>query len=194
MRESKKFKVPDELANLYEFANTLDLRHFTHHRVQHQQGDELTSPRDLAAWMTERDLLQSGAKVTSEIFDAALALREGVRTYLACEPDTRRTSKDVAQALNSATRLFPLLAEASRDGITLRPAHSDASAGLAAIVAELQSGSASGTLDRLKMCDAEECRRVFFDRSKPGTRRWCVSTLCGNRIKTRSYRERHQAL
>ncbi len=194
MRESKKFKVPDELANLYEFANTLDLRHFTHHRVQHQQGDELTSPRDLAAWMTERDLLQPGTKMTTDIFDAALVLRDGVRAYLACEPDARRADKDVAHALNAATRLFPLLVEASRDGITLRPARSDASAGLAAIVAELQNGAANGTLDRLKMCAAEECRRVFFDRSKPGTRRWCVSTLCGNRVKTRTYRERHQAL
>jgi CGNR zinc finger len=31
------------------------------------------------------------------------------------------------------------------------------------------------------MCAAEEYRRVFFDRSKPATRRWCMSTLCGNR-------------
>jgi predicted RNA-binding Zn ribbon-like protein len=60
-------------------------------------------------------------------------------------------------------------------------------------VAELYDGSVRGTLDRLKMCAAEECRRVFFDRSKPATRRWCMSTLCGNRIKTRNYRERQRA-
>lgn len=94
-------------------------------------------------------------------------------------------------ALNVATRPFPLIVDASDTGITLRPASDDASAGLARIVAELQNAAATGTLDRLKMCDAEECRRIFFDRSKPGTRRWCVSTLCGNRIKTRTYRERH---
>jgi predicted RNA-binding Zn ribbon-like protein len=61
------------------------------------------------------------------------------------------------------------------------------------VVAELMAGSITGTLDRLKTCAAEECRRVFFDRSKPATRRWCMSTLCGNRIKTRSYRERHRS-
>jgi predicted RNA-binding Zn ribbon-like protein len=33
---------------------------------------------------------------------------------------------------------------------------------------------------------------VFFDRSKPATRRWCMSTLCGNRMKTRTYRERRR--
>ena len=47
--------------------------------------------------------------------------------------------------------------------------------------------------DRLKMCAAEECRQVFFDRSKPETRRWCMSTLCGNRIKTLAYRERRRS-
>ena len=74
----------------------------------------------------------------------------------------------------------------------LRPARDDALAGLAAIDVELHDGAASGALDRLKTCAAEECRRAFFDRSKPGSRRWCVSTLCGNRAKTRTYRERHQ--
>jgi predicted RNA-binding Zn ribbon-like protein len=74
----------------------------------------------------------------------------------------------------------------------LRGARGDALAGLSAVVAEMYDGSIKGTLDRLKMCAAEECRRVFFDRSKPSTRRWCMPTLCGNRIKTRTYRERHR--
>jgi hypothetical protein len=33
-------------------------------------------------------------------------------------------------------------------------------------------------LDRLKMCASEECRWVFYDRSKPGTGRRCASALC----------------
>ena len=40
-RESRKFHVPDELANLYDFANTLDLRKFVHHGVRHEQAEEL---------------------------------------------------------------------------------------------------------------------------------------------------------
>ena len=43
------------------------------------------------------------------------------------------------------------------------------------------------------MCDLEECHWVFYDRSKPGARRWCASALCGNRQKTRAYRLRHRA-
>jgi hypothetical protein len=44
-RQSREFKVPDELANLYDFANSLDLRHFTHHGVQRVPGDQITNPQ-----------------------------------------------------------------------------------------------------------------------------------------------------
>ena len=99
----------------------------------------------------------------------------------------------MVDALNQALEPFPLRVAASgKDGLKLRPTQADAQAGLAAIAAELYDAAMNGTLDRLKMCAADECQRVFFDRSKPGTRRWCQSTLCGNREKTRTYRERHR--
>jgi predicted RNA-binding Zn ribbon-like protein len=193
-RESKKFNVPDELANLYDFANTLDVRHFTHHGVPHEQGDELKDPRELGVWMSKRGLLWSDAKITPAMFETALQLRASVRAYLECDPLERRKNRDAARSLNRALRLFPLVPEARNDnGMVLQAAREDALAGLSAVAAELYQGSILGTLDRLKMCAAEECRRVFFDRSKPATRRWCMSTLCGNRMKTRTYRERHRS-
>jgi predicted RNA-binding Zn ribbon-like protein len=193
-KESKKFKVPDELANLYDFANSLDVRRFVHHGVQHEQGDELGGPRQLGAWMAQRGLLWTGAKITPAMFESALKLRACVRDYLQFDPVERRNNRDATRSLNDALKLFPLAVEAQHEGgMALRPARSDALAGLSAISAELYTGSVTGALGRLKMCAAEECRRVFFDRSKPATRRWCMSTLCGNRIKTRAYRERHRA-
>jgi len=192
-KQSRKFKVPDELANLYDFANSLDVRYFTHHGVQHVQSDELGGPRQLGVWMSQRGLLWSGARITPAMFDTALQLRAGVRTYLETDPAERRTAGDAVRSLNKAMRLFPQVAEARNDGVmALRAARDDALAGLSVVVAEMYDGSVRGTLDRLKMCAAEECRRVFFDRSKPATRRWCMSTLCGNRTKTRTYRERQR--
>jgi predicted RNA-binding Zn ribbon-like protein len=192
-KASRKFKVPDQLANLYDFANTLDVRHFTHHGVPHVMGDELSGPRELGAWMAKRGLLFTGARITPPMFDVALQLRESVRAYLQCNPAERRKNKEAVQSLNTAMKLFPLVARAQVDHrMVLGAARDDALAGLSAVVAELYDGSVRGTLDRLKMCAAEECRRVFFDRSKPATRRWCMSTLCGNRMKTRAYRERHR--
>ena len=159
--------------------------------MQHVQGDELGGPRELGAWMSQRGLSWSGAKITPAMFEAALQLRTSVRSYLQCDPVERRR-EDAVQSLNKAMSLFPLLAQARSDRMTLRAGRDDALAGLSLVVAELYDGSVRGTLDRLKMCASEECLRVFFDRSKPATRRWCMSTLCGNRTKTRNYRERQR--
>ena len=193
-RESKKFKVPDELANLYDFANTLDVRHFTHHGVPHPQGDELKGARELGAWMAQRGLLSTGARISAAMLETALELRTHVRGYLQCAPVERGEDRVAIRSLNRALKLFPLVVEASGEGgMALRAVREDALAGLSSIVADFYDGSRNGTLDRLKMCASEECHRVFFDRSKPSTRRWCMSSLCGNRMKTRSYRERQRA-
>jgi predicted RNA-binding Zn ribbon-like protein len=124
-----------------------------------------------------------------------LELRSAIRAYLQFDPDERRKNKDVVRSLDAALESFPLTVKiASGHSSTLAAVRGDALSGLSAVVAELYDGSRNGTLDRLKMCASEECRRVFFDRSKPATRRWCMSTLCGNRIKTRAYRERQRSL
>jgi predicted RNA-binding Zn ribbon-like protein len=192
-RESRQFGVPDALANLYDFANTLDVRHFTHHGVPHPQGDELKSARDLGAWMSQRGLLFTSARITPAMLATALELRTCVRNHLQCDPLERRNNRNAVRSLNKLLKLFPLVVAAGGDrGMALKAAREDALAGLSSVVAELYDGSGNGTLDRLKMCASDECRRVFFDRSKPATRRWCMSSLCGNRMKTRSYRERQR--
>jgi predicted RNA-binding Zn ribbon-like protein len=193
-KQSRQFQVPDALANLYDFANTLDLRHFTHHGVPHQRHDELAGADGLAAWMARRRLLPAGAKVTPAMFETALSLRASLRDFLQHDPAERR-NRSVARALNAVMSAFPLYAGLGGEaGARLHPVRDDALAGLSVLAAELYDGARDGSLDRLKMCAAEECRRVFFDRSKPATRRWCMSTLCGNRMKTRAYRERHRGV
>jgi len=72
-KESRKFKVPDQLANLYDFANSLDVRRFTHHGVPHVQGDELMGPRELGVWMSQRGLLFTSAKITPAMFGTGAA-------------------------------------------------------------------------------------------------------------------------
>jgi predicted RNA-binding Zn ribbon-like protein len=190
-KESRRFHVPEALANLYDFANSLDLRHFVHHGVQHAQADELENATGLRNWLGRHNLGKSGKAPSLETFETALALRGAIRDYLEREPAQRRREASVRAALDEAIARFPLrVTAAGKDGLKLAAVGSDAGGGLSAIVAELYNASANGTLDRLKMCASDECKRVFFDRSRPGTRRWCQSTLCGNRQKTRAYRER----
>ncbi|MGO4592859.1 CGNR zinc finger domain-containing protein [Leifsonia sp. 2TAF2] len=43
---------------------------------------------------------------------------------------------------------------------------------------------------RIRECSAEDCRLVYLDTSRSGTRRWCSMQRCGNRAKVRAHRAR----
>src|SRR5450755_4333177 len=38
-------------------------------------------------------------------------------------------------------------------------------------------------LTRVKQCQGEKCRWLFFDATKNKSRRWCEMEICGNRAK-----------
>ena len=46
---------------------------------------------------------------------------------------------------------------------------------------------------RIRECGAPDCALLFVDSSRPGTRRWCCSGGCGNRVRTKACRERRKA-
>ena len=48
--------------------------------------------------------------------------------------------------------------------------------------------------DRLRHCANEECRWMILDSTRNGTRTWCHSTLCGNKMRVRRFRARQQGL
>src|SRR5262249_15313149 len=65
MRLSEKYAVPEELALLYDFVNTLDRRRYVERGVVHAGGDELATPRRMEAWMRKPHLPASGKHVAS---------------------------------------------------------------------------------------------------------------------------------
>jgi predicted RNA-binding Zn ribbon-like protein len=48
-----------------------------------------------------------------------------------------------------------------------------------------------GELDRLRVCDAEDCDDVVVDLSKNRSKRYC-STTCSNRVNVAAFRARHR--
>jgi predicted RNA-binding Zn ribbon-like protein len=192
MAAARKPPVPQEFALLYQFANSLDLRRFVEGGVPHTMDDKLATSEQLAEWMRGRGLLEKGAKLSRGDLRKALELREALRQFLHLAPAARSGSSASAQ-LNAAAAKFPLLVGVSKAGeLELRPERRGALSGLGQILADLQRAAESGNLDRLKMCASDECGWVFYDRSKPATRRWCSSLLCGNREKIRTYRTRQR--
>ena len=189
MRYAQKYKVPAEVALLYEFLNSIDLRSYFEKGKQHVPSDELETPARLQAWMSQRDLLTAGQTISPAEHRRALELRTALRSFLQLPPDSRASSPECIESLNKVAQFYPLVVKVVRMG---KPRLLPASgiSGLAQVLAELFALAESERLDRLKMCSSDKCHWVFLDRSKPGNRRWCSSLLCGNRQKTRNYRNR----
>ncbi|MGH8180717.1 MAG: CGNR zinc finger domain-containing protein [Steroidobacteraceae bacterium] len=189
---AKPSLVPDELRLLHQFANSLDLRRFVQGGAAHELRDELATPAALEAWMRERGLLERGVRLGRSDHEKALELRGALRAFLGIAPAERAAA--AGARLSAAAADFALVVEASQKGrMRLQPLPRNALSGLGAVLADLHHAAECGNLDRLKVCASDECQRVFFDRSKPATRRWCSSALCGNREKTRAYRTRQRA-
>ncbi|WFU16413.1 CGNR zinc finger domain-containing protein [Bradyrhizobium sp. CB3481] len=190
MRHSDKFPVPGDVALLYDFVNSVDQRRYVEQGVAHEPGDELETPPQLERWLQSRGLLKPGARVSPAEHREALELRTALRQFLSSSPTQLSAA---AIDVERAAARFPLLVTASRKrSLDLRPLERRASSGLGAVLAELVRLSDSGRLERMKMCSSDECQWIFYDRSKPGNRRWCSSDRCGNREKTRAYRDRQR--
>jgi len=189
MRLSEKFAIPTDLALLYDFVNSLDVRRYVEQGTAHDPSDELATAARLRDWLQTRGLLEGGVDISEAEHREALRLREALRNFIAAPPGARSAA---ARALAAAAGGFPLEIAVSADRVLgLRPVAARATSALGQVLVELVRLSDDGRLERLKTCDSDECRWVFYDRSKPSNRRWCSSARCGNREKTRTYRKRH---
>jgi predicted RNA-binding Zn ribbon-like protein len=166
---NEKESAPGALALIEALVNTLDVE---------TGADSLDTEDGRAAFgLTEQDVPE------------ARELREALRT--ACLAHVgHRPPGDAASPLDRLLAGAPLRVTVDAAGAAaLRPATEPA--GLTARVAAAIAGAAAdGTWARLKVCEAEDCRWAYYDRSPAGRRRWCSMSVCGARAKMRTYRAR----
>ena len=133
----------------------------------------------------------------AEALGDARALREAVYRVAAAVASSGSSAAPDPADLDALNRgLAPLLG-ATRLAATpagLAPAWGGAPDGLERVLwpvaraaFDLLSGAAAG---RLRECAGADCRRLFLDRSKNGSRRWCAMSDCGNLAKARRHRAR----
>jgi predicted RNA-binding Zn ribbon-like protein len=51
---------------------------------------------------------------------------------------------------------------------------------------------ADGTWPRVKACPGPHCGWLFYDGSRNRSRQWCSMAICGNRVKSATFRERRR--
>jgi predicted RNA-binding Zn ribbon-like protein len=180
----------------FDFLNTIELDGGA-------LAERLLDFDDVAGWLTERRIVHGpdaldGTSGTDG--RAALARARGVRDALREIADAvihRRAPETSAvvtvnRALASRERLELV---PTSDGVTIGHGHvgdpiDDA---LARIAEPIVREIAAGNTDRVRICDNDTCRWLFYDESRSGRRRWCSMATCGNRAKARRHRERVKA-
>jgi hypothetical protein len=202
--------MAEDMDLVHDFVNTLDRRGFREHGVRHAGADAFAAPAGLAAWLHAYGLLGPAEPVTGADRDAAVALRAALRTALARDPTEPPEPPEPPvppvppvlpapsgppgppepSGLPGPALPGTFSVRVGPAGPELVPAGSGAVRALGAVQAAAVRLAATGRWRRLKMCPDPECRWVFEDRSRSGRGRWCATERCGNRAKTRAYRER----
>jgi predicted RNA-binding Zn ribbon-like protein len=175
---------PSEL--LVDFANTLDI-----------DGDVTTemigTPDELGHWLAEHGLLPARVTVADEDLLTAHALRDGLRAVMASHHDGATAPTAALGHLETAAAEVSLCVAFPGGRPHLVPVGDDVRQALGAILVAVEESAAEGTWPRLKLCRASTCQMAFHDTSKNQSRQWCSMRVCGNRQKTRAYRQRQQA-
>jgi hypothetical protein len=186
-------EVPGEIKQVNEFLNTLNLQSWGENaRISEIDRDDFRTPGGLRDWLVARRLLDEGETVGASDLELAVTLRGALREAAWVNGDG-----PAGGAADIADRAFgevPLVLELGHD---LRPGLASGRGGvpgaLGRILADVAVATARGTWARLKICRAEDCLWAYYDHSKSRTSRWCSMQTCGNRHKTRRYRQRQKA-
>ncbi len=165
---------------LVAFVNTADLE---------TGSDEISDPEHLRAWVEER---------TGEYLPApdeadharVLELREALRALLRTNNGGEAGERELAPLREAAERSRYRTTFAADGALTLAPARADLNGFEARLLLAIERIQTQGAWPRLKACTDDGCQWAFFDTTRNRSRTWCSMEECGNKAKTRRYRER----
>lgn len=180
----------------FDFLNTLDyddgfpreklptldgvLTWFADRGVIHHEGADRKRRHDV-----------SRPRVSAADLERVRTVRAALREVADSVVEHRAPRKEALTTVNRALHARQVIELApSPDGVNVDHRHvgdpiDDALARLSeALVAELTGGHP----ERIRICDNDTCRWIFYDTSRTGRRRWCDMATCGNRAKAARHR------
>lgn len=176
--------APGDLEVLQRFLNLHD--HLA-------DGTTVDAPPEMVrTFLLERGLLAPEERFTEADRETYLELNRALRGLISTtdgEP-LSPADADVIDRLGVEAGLHPHF-HAEHEP-TLEPRTEGVGAAFGTIVAIAFVASFDGTFAHLKTCASQDCRAVFYDRSKNHSGRWCSMDVCGNRAKVRAWRERQK--
>jgi predicted RNA-binding Zn ribbon-like protein len=151
--------------------------------------ERLTSPSELGRWLALSPLELANVRVTATDLEDAKALRGAIWRIAAAVLDEASPSASDVRRVNAQVRVPGLVRALAGDAKSAEWYRPTIAAALATIAQDAVTlfGDAQQR-SRLRRCENAECRVVFYDDSRPGSRRWCFPNRCGDRIRAREYR------
>jgi predicted RNA-binding Zn ribbon-like protein len=155
------------------------------------ERDDFATAEGLHAWLADHRLVSPGTEYDEADRSRLVDVRGAVHDLVAANGGRglqRRavtTLNEAARRVRLGVRLHP------EDGYRLMAEGVGVDRPIGEILINITGSMAAGTWPRLKVCANEACQRAFYDASRNRSARWCSMTVCGNRMKGRSYRQRH---
>src|SRR5438128_4731822 len=154
---------------------------------------ELNSPDHLETWLAQSTLEVEDLTCTPRDLAAARRVARAVESGALAAARNRRPPDEAVRLLNRAAALPPLtprLDPMTRDFSWHRPT-------VGAAMSEVARDALAMLGDpeqrrRVRTCANPDCERLFYDDSRPGTRRWCSPERCGDQARARTYRARRK--
>lgn len=166
-------------------AGVEDLHQLVFRHVQHSPGGEVPA---------HPELLASARTAAAPDLEAVHRLRARVRDLLDDpEPDRLVQGASALTAGIAELRLVPAAAGQLRWAAAAAPG-----ATIEQLLALVSGVGILGVLrvlgaDRFRQCAAPTCRGAFIDTTRPGSRRYCMPGLCGNRFNVANHRRRRSS-
>jgi predicted RNA-binding Zn ribbon-like protein len=191
-----------DLEDTFDFLNTDDLENGS-------PLERLPTLDDALSWFVERGVIHgegadrlghqaeidpvAAQRELTRIHGVRRALRDVADAIVEQRPPQAGALETVNRALH-ARQVIELVP--SSDGcvaVDHRHVGDPIDDALARLCDPLVTELTSGNPERIRVCDNDRCRWVFFDTSRTGRRRWCDMSTCGNRAKAARHRAKSKA-
>jgi predicted RNA-binding Zn ribbon-like protein len=175
----KNFLQP-EIDLLVGFVNTHDLE---------EETDTIADPALLRTWIAE----QAGEHlpdIDDDDHRRLLGLRESLRALLRTNNGGDAGEAELQALRDAAARSRYRLSFDPAGHLSLAPARADLSGFEARLLLAIERLQCEDAWPRLKACTDEGCQWAFYDTTRNRSRTWCSMDVCGNREKTKRYRQR----
>ncbi|MDX6635495.1 MAG: hypothetical protein QOF06_1698 [Solirubrobacterales bacterium] len=175
-----KAAIASEANFLVDFVNTRDVEEDT---------DLIADSGPLEAWIAEKTGDFPG-DLDREDVARTLAVRESLRALMLINNGEEVGGGDLVPLREAAERTRIRTTFAADGRLELTPARSGLSGFEARLLLAIERLQSFGAWPRLKACTVDDCQWAFYDTTRNHSRTWCSMDVCGNREKTRRYRER----